>query len=98
MKAGHLVGIFLLVSGIMAGCTASSGHHGQPMPDPESFNAHFGDMDSNSDDFVNWEEFKAFFPRAEPKVYAVLDLNKDGFVDHDEWHEFKEAHGLKHEE
>jgi hypothetical protein len=31
-------------------------------------------------------------------VYAALDLNKDGFVDHDEWHEFKQAHGLKHKE
>jgi len=37
-----------------------------------------------------------YFPQAEPAVFAAIDLNKDGNIDHDEWHKFKEAHGLKH--
>ena len=35
---------------------------------------------------------------SEEKVYKALDLDNDGSVDYDEWHEFKEAHGLKHKE
>jgi len=53
-------------------------------------------MDADGDDLVNREEFKAYFPKAEPKAFDVIDLNQDGSVDHDEWHEFKEAHGLGH--
>ena len=59
--------------------------------------AHFPDLDIDGDDRVNWAEFKKRFPEAEQKVYEALDLNGDGSVDHDEWHEFKAAHGLKHE-
>ena len=88
----------VLIPMITAGCSTNTHHHGHKMPDPESYNAHFGDMDANSDGGVDWEEFKNYFPQAEPKVFSVLDLNEDGIVDHDEWHEFKEAHGLKHKE
>ena len=65
------------------------------MPDPKSFNAHFGDMDTGGDDLVNWEEFKAFFPQAVPEVFQAIDLNGDKLLDHDEWHAFKDAHGLR---
>ena len=53
-------------------------------------------MDANGDDMVSWDEFKAHFPHAEPKVFAAIDLNEDKALDHDEWHKFKAAHGLKH--
>jgi hypothetical protein len=33
---------------------------------------------------------------AEKKVFIAIDLNQDKNIDHDEWHAFKEAHGLKH--
>jgi hypothetical protein len=65
------------------------------MPDPQSFNAHFGDMDANGDGLVTWDEFAAYFQNSEEKVFNAVDLNQDGKIDHDEWHEFKEAHGLK---
>lgn len=65
------------------------------MPDPKSFNAHFGDMDANGDVLVTWNEFAAYFRNAEEKVFNAVDLNQNGNIDHDEWHEFKEAHGLK---
>ena len=79
-----------------AGYSSNKKHHSTEMPDPHSFSAHFGDMDTNGDDLVNWEEFSAHFKNAEKKVFDAIDLNKDGNIDHDEWHEFKAAHGLKH--
>jgi len=30
------------------------------IPDAESYNAHFGDMDPNNDGKVSWQEFRAF--------------------------------------
>jgi hypothetical protein len=81
---------------LVIGCTAKSRFHDTALPDPKQFNAHFGDMDRTGDGRVTWEEFKAYFPQAEPKVFATIDLNKDGAIDHGEWHAFKEAHGLRH--
>lgn len=80
----------------LGGCSKHGRYHDQAMPDPQSFNAHFGDMDTDGDDSVSWDEFKAKFEKADRKVFEALDLNGDGGVDHDEWHAFKEAHGLKH--
>ena len=96
-RAIFLIGLIVVFT-ITVGCSAKGHYHGQEMPAPESYNAHFGDMDASGDDMVNWDELKAYFPQADPKVYAACDLNKDGFVDHDEWHEFKAAHGLEHKE
>ncbi len=82
---------------VVAGCeTTSKMPHGPNLPDPQQFNAHFGDIDSDDDGMVRRDEFKQFFPQAQPTVFTALDLNQDGVVDHDEWHKFKEAHGLKH--
>ncbi len=82
-----------------AGLTAT---HPMPVdyniPDAQSYNAHFGNMDPNKDGKVSWPEFKAYFPKADEKVFASIDLNKDGTIDHDEWHKFKEAHDLKHKD
>lgn len=60
------------------------------------YNGHFGDMDLDKDDQVNWKEFKAFFPHAEEEIFKEADENADGQIDHDEWHDFKEARGYKH--
>jgi hypothetical protein len=74
-----------------------SGHyHKTAMPDPASFNAHFGDMDADGDGLVSREEFNNFFKNPDPKVFDAIDMNKDGAIDHDEWHAFKEAHGMRH--
>ena len=73
-------------------------YHNAKLPDPKGFNGHFGDMDADGDELVNWEEFKAHFPKAVPEVFQAIDLNKDEGLDHDEWHEFKEAHGMRHHE
>jgi hypothetical protein len=68
------------------------------IPNAESYNTHFPNMDKNKDRTVNWDEFKAFFPQATPQVFEVMDLNKDKSLDHDEWHKFKAAYGLKHKD
>jgi hypothetical protein len=73
-------------------------YHEGEMPDPSGFNGHFGDMDKNGDDQVTDVEFKAYFPgKADTdKVFSAVDADKNGMLDHDEWHDFKAAHGLKH--
>lgn len=90
----------LLVAALFlaAGCSTHSRYHKSPLPSPESYNAHFGDMDADGDDLVKWSEFKDYFPQAEKRVFEALDLNGDEAVDHDEWHRFKDAHGLRHHE
>lgn len=98
MKRIALFPIFIILITLAIGCSPSNKFHKTALPDPKSFNAHFGDMDVDGNDMVNWEEFDKFFSKADPKIFKALDLNQDGGVDHDEWHAFKEAHGLKHKE
>lgn len=90
--------LFLAVFGLLIACAGKPTYHETSMPDPKAFNAHFGDMDTDGDDLVSWDEFKAHFPDAVPAVFEAIDINKDKVLDHDEWHGFKEAHGLKKHE
>jgi len=78
------------------GCGQQSKYHQSSLPEPSSYNAHFGDLDTDGNDWVSWDELKAHFPQANPEVFEALDLNQDSRVDHDEWHAFKEAHGMRH--
>ena len=87
--------LFVAVFVLLVACSGKTAYHKTSMPEPKSFNAHFGDMDTSGDDLVNYDEFKAHFSHAEPNVFKAIDLNKDNSLDHDEWHKFKEAHGLK---
>ena len=67
----------------------------QKKPD---YSGHFGDMDIDGDDQVNWKEFKKHFSHAEEDIFKKIDTNNDSLIDHDEWHEFKAAQGYKHKE
>ena len=97
MKRRLLLILPLLLLVLVFGCaTGKKKHHKTDMPDPKTYNAHFGDIDADGDELVKWKEFDAYFENAEQKVFKAIDLNQDGNIDHDEWHEFKEAHGLKH--
>jgi hypothetical protein len=62
----------------------------------KGYNSHFGDMDTNNDKGVTWDEFKAFFAHAEQEKFQEADMNKDGKIDHSEWHKFKEKYGYGH--
>jgi hypothetical protein len=75
--------LFLIISIVLvlltAGCSSHKKYHGTDMPDPQAFNAHFGDMDANGDGLVNWEEFAAHFDNAEKKVFD-LSYGFDEFI------------------
>ena len=88
--------VLVLMVLFAVGCTGHARYHEKKLGDPAQYQAHFPDMDANEDDAVSWQEFKAHFPQTNRDVYEALDLNKDGAVDHDEWHQFKEAHGMRH--
>ena len=62
----------------------------------ECYNGHFDDMDKNGDEYVDWREFKAYFPQGEKMVFEEIDVEKAGKFDHDQWHQFKEKHGYGH--
>ena len=58
---------------------------------------HFGDMDTDKDNLVSWDEFKAYFPQADENTYKEI-AGDDSAIDHGEWHDFKEKHGYGHGE
>lgn len=64
------------------------------------YDAHFGDIDKNGDGVVVKEEFVEFFKSNDQpeEAFVIIDVDKSGNLDHDEWHKFKEAHGYKHKE
>ena len=88
----------LALTGFLFGFTPEQQPQKELIPDAESYNAHFPNMDNDKDRKVNWEELKEYFPQATPRVFEAIDLNKDISLDHDEWHEFKAAYGLKHKD
>jgi len=96
MKRLTVLMVVVSIMTLTAGCSSTGKYHDSDLPDPKQYNAHFENMDSNKDGLVSWEEFKAYFPKAEPRVFSTIDINKDGYIDPDEWHKFKEAHDPKH--
>jgi hypothetical protein len=98
MKVLTLICIFVFTFNAVAMAASPQKQEAYNIPDAKSYNDHFGNMDPNKDGMVTWPEFKAHFPKANEKVFAAIDLNKDGAIDHDEWHQFKEAYDLKHQD
>lgn len=91
--------VFMVLSFIFFSSTGCSHHKPEKhKADKHRYNAHFGDIDADGDDLVNWEEFKKYFPNAKKKVFMKADANKDELLDHDEWHTFKVNRGYKHKE
>ena len=98
MKRVAMVLTLLALTGFLFGFTSEQQPQKELIPNAESYNVHFPNMDKNQDRKVNWEEFKAYFPQATPQIFEAIDLNKDNSLDHDEWHKFKAAYGLKHKD
>lgn len=70
-----------------------------PLPgETRGYSGHFGDMDKNGDEVIDWNEFKAYFPHADPRVFEQADGDHNAAIDHDEWHEFKDTRGYGHDE
>ncbi len=82
----------------MGGMHHKKRYHDKALPEPSKFNAHFPDMDTDHNDQVTREEFNAHFADVSDneEVFNAIDLDQNGYLDHEEWHEFKSAHGLKH--
>ena len=70
---------------------ASAGFAGEQKA--ADYSAHFTDMDANKDDAVSWDEFKAHLTHAQKTVFEEADADKNGKLDHEELHEFKDKHG-----
>jgi hypothetical protein len=92
MKRTIVLISLLAVLMVVVGCSGAR-YHKKELPDPSSYNAHFPDMDSDGDEKVTWSEFNKYYPQATTDVFEALDRNQDKVVDHDEWHQFKKAHG-----
>ena len=66
----------------------------------DKYDGHFGDIDKNGDKVVAKEEFVEFFKaNGDPAAaFVIIDVDKSGGIDHDEWHAFKKAHGYGHKD
>lgn len=82
----------------MGGMHHKKRYHDKALPEPSKFNAHFPDMDKDRNDQVSREEFNEYFADETDNeaVFDAVDLDGNEYLDHEEWHEFKSAHGLKH--
>ena len=86
-------GIIVLLCLSLLFC-ASEGFAGEHKTGEKAdYSAHFTDMDANNDDAVTWDEFKAQYVHAQKTVFEEADTDKNGKIDHEELHEFKEKHG-----
>ena len=56
----------------------------------------FTQMDTNKDNKVTYEEFKAFYPNMREEAFAVIDKNNDKVIDRAEWDEFVSNHSSGH--
>lgn len=82
----------------MGGMHPKKRYHDKVLPEASKFNAHFPDMDKDRNDQVTREEFNAYFADESDNedVFNAIDLDENEYLDHEEWHEFKSSHGLKH--
>lgn len=55
------------------------------------YSALFTEVDHNSDDLIEWQEFKTHFPDSDAKAFLEADRNKNGEVTPDEWQFFIET-------
>jgi hypothetical protein len=71
-----------LTAAILTACTA--------LP---RYEAAFSAIDGNQDQVVEWHEFKAYFPSADPKTFLQADHDKDGNITREEWQSFIATQG-----
>ncbi|RLB86133.1 MAG: hypothetical protein DRH26_17750 [Deltaproteobacteria bacterium] len=86
-----LVLFFMLVSATAALC-GQSYQHKESSNGGMALKANLSDLDTDGDDTLSFKEFKSAFPSMEQKAFDFLDSDKDGMLNHDEWHSFKEMH------
>ena len=68
------------------------GYHGGHGYGLKSWN--MGDLDTDNDGVVNFEEFKAPSVKMWKAGFDSVDTDGDGFIDSDEWNAVKMMHGV----
>ena len=81
-----LSAIFVMAAMAIAGM---GGAHGYGM-----FTKELGDMDTNDDALVTFEEYEAFHSRDLKAAFGMLDANGDNVIDKAEWEQFLKVHGM----
>ena len=94
-KMSSYILLAVIVALALVGCGHQAKQHKAMNMEIKSYDAHFPDMDVNGDGLVSWDEFNRQFADAEKNVFRAIDLNTDGNLNHDEWHEFKAGSGHK---
>lgn len=57
------------------------------------YDADFSALDANLDQIIEWHEFKAYYPTADPKAFLQADHDKNGAVTGEEWRFFIAVQG-----
>ena len=81
--AASLVAVFAVAA------LAFAGMHGYGM-----FTSNIGDMDSNQDELITFEEYESFHSRDLRAAFDMLDINNDNVIDSAEWEQFLKVHGM----
>ena len=73
--------ILLLISlGILLATLVTPAYSSDQNEKP-TYNGHFGDIDTDGDDQLNWKEFKEYFSHADKDAFKKIDANNDGLID-----------------
>lgn len=54
----------------------------------------FGELDSNGDGQIVWEEFQAGIPGMKRAAFEQIDTDKSGGISRAEWDAFRSGHGM----
>ena len=64
-------------------------------PAEVNYNVHYGDIDTDNDGVIDWEEFTTNFPDGTREVFDNADTDGNGVIEHREWHILKQVSGYK---
>ena len=54
----------------------------------------FAAMDTDKDNAVSYDEFRAAYPQMQKTAFEAIDVNKDGTLSHEEWDMFRARHQM----
>ena len=70
----HRVCLIMALAAVLSACAA--------LP---RYDAAFATLDQNRDAVIEWWEFEAVYPDADPKTFLEADHSKDGQITAEEW-------------
>ncbi len=93
MKASIKIGLTFITL-IIAVPLAFAGHHYHGYGKHMDMSWNMSDKDSNSDGTISFEEFSASQMEMLRAGFDMIDTNKDGKINEDEWNTFLKVHGV----